>query len=346
METLEDVFLKLCQQDSTLADTAEPGVTTDGLLLNTTDNTVYTDDSLVFQGAETSAYSIEFRHHGDRSQLLEDSQRSSTSKHYRHLQPGEFSTNTHSTDLEHSSKCCTRCWSWFSLPKPTNILALVIKNLIIMSRNLGFLFFEFMLPSIQIILFCLCIGPEPRDLTVAIVNQDQGMLGMNCGAMVINHLSNETFAKVNYSDLTSALNTVKQGDAWGAVFVGKNFTQDLFLRVSNTSSVDNKTIDGSSVKLYLDMTNQQIALSIQQEIMTGFQAFTTDMLRSLGLNVHAADLPVKLEEPVYGDRKPSFTNFMAPGIIISITFFMACGLTALAFVLERKEGLLDRSLTT
>ena len=35
---------------------------------------------------------------------------------------------------------------------------------------------------------------------------------------------------------------------------------------------------------------------------------------------------------------------MAPGIILSITFFMATGLTALSFVLERKQGLLDRSL--
>jgi len=41
---------------------------------------------------------------------------------------------------------------------------------------------------------------------------------------------------------------------------------------------------------------------------------------------------------------PRFLNFAAPGMMISIIFFLAIGLTALIFVVEKKEGLLDRSL--
>lgn len=35
---------------------------------------------------------------------------------------------------------------------------------------------------------------------------------------------------------------------------------------------------------------------------------------------------------------------MAPGVVLSIAFLAAVALTALAFVLERKEGLLERTL--
>jgi len=35
---------------------------------------------------------------------------------------------------------------------------------------------------------------------------------------------------------------------------------------------------------------------------------------------------------------------MAPGVVLSIAFLAAVALTALAFVMERKEGLLERSL--
>ena len=35
---------------------------------------------------------------------------------------------------------------------------------------------------------------------------------------------------------------------------------------------------------------------------------------------------------------------MAPGVILSINFLAAVALTALSFVMERKEGLLERSL--
>lgn len=74
-------------------------------------------------------------------------------------------------------------------------------------------------------------------------------------------------------------------------------------------------------------------------------------------------------DPVYGQKDTSYTEFMAPGLIISqvllrfiskllgleftdsyffliprIIYFMAVSLTAGAFVAERKQGLLDRSL--
>lgn len=37
---------------------------------------------------------------------------------------------------------------------------------------------------------------------------------------------------------------------------------------------------------------------------------------------------------------------MAPGVVISISYVMATGLTALAFILERRDGLLERSLVS
>ena len=42
-------------------------------------------------------------------------------------------------------------------------------------------------------------------------------------------------------------------------------------------------------------------------------------------------------------KTPQFLNFAAPGMMLSIVFIFAITLTALMFVLEKKEGLLDRS---
>ena len=54
-------------------------------------------------------------------------------------------------------------------------------------------------------------------------------------------------------------------------------------------------------------------------------------------------MPINFAEPIYGSKEPTFTEFMAPGVILSITYFMAVGLTSLSFIIERKEGLLERS---
>lgn len=53
--------------------------------------------------------------------------------------------------------------------------------------------------------------------------------------------------------------------------------------------------------------------------------------------------PVIIENPIYGDLSPKFTNFAAPGMMVSIIFFVSIGLTALLLVIEKKEGLLERS---
>ena len=42
--------------------------------------------------------------------------------------------------------------------------------------------------------------------------------------------------------------------------------------------------------------------------------------------------PVDISDPIYGSKHPSFTNFVAPGIMVTIGFAQAIGLTAIAFV--------------
>ena len=74
-----------------------------------------------------------------------------------------------------------------------------------------------------------------------------------------------------------------------------------------------------------------------------YQQFAQDLLSVCDIPAELATLPITFEEPVYGSNEPTFTEFMAPGVILSITYFMAVGLTALSFIIERKEGLLERS---
>ncbi|XP_064595500.1 ABC transporter G family member 23-like [Liolophura sinensis] len=305
--SLEDVFLKLCRDDEN-ARGHHPQCPT----LNS--------DTQDFSHAAITAM--------DSPDLCTSTTQLTLSVHHR--APHGFIHVLSSSVVE----CCT-------CPKLTNMAALIIKNLTIMKRNLGFLLFEFMLPSIQIILFCLCIGKDPYDLNIGIVNNDHGPFG----GWFIQRLDNRTFhMKMNYSDLNEALSDVRAGNSWGVIHMGENFTSDLVLRFRNMSSLSNDTISGGSVKLNLDMTNQQISLIIQERVAEAFQSFMSFVLELADLPPGLAQLPIQLEDPVFGTRHPSFTNFMAPAIILSTTFFLATGLTALSFIMEKKEGLLDRSL--
>ncbi|KAI4903726.1 hypothetical protein NFI96_021717 [Prochilodus magdalenae] len=103
--------------------------------------------------------------------------------------------------------------------------------------------------------------------------------------------------------------------------------------------VSKEIIDGGSVHVWLDLTNRQIAVMLQKKLHEAFQAFVDSKLGSLA---YLVSFPIKFEEPVYGSQNTDFTTFVTPGAVLSITFYLAVGLTALSFVLERKEGLMDR----
>ncbi|XP_029963095.1 ABC transporter G family member 23 isoform X2 [Salarias fasciatus] len=221
------------------------------------------------------------------------------------------------------------------LPKWRNITALMIKTLVRMKRMPGSLCFQFLLPVIQISLICLCVGGDPRGIQVAVVNNETSSSAYSHS--LLSFLDNSSVHQVHLSH-KEALDGIYNGEYWGVIGFGQNFTSYLTKRMIQRQ-VSRDVVDGGSVHVWLDLTNRQIALMLQKKLHEAFQAFVDSKLGSMA---YMAALPIKFEEPIYGSQNTDFTTFVTPGAVLSITFYLAVGLTALSFVLERKEGLLDR----
>ena len=73
----------------------------------------------------------------------------------------------------HSCRCSTNPHSY--IPHPTNVLALTWKNFVRIYRNPGLVLFQFILPTLQVALFCLAVGGNLKGVKMAYVNQDQGL---------------------------------------------------------------------------------------------------------------------------------------------------------------------------
>jgi ABC-type multidrug transport system permease subunit len=96
------------------------------------------------------------------------------------------------------------------------------------------------------------------------------------------------------------------------------------------------------VSLLLDNTNMAVSQAINAASFAAYQLMLKDALPLLNLPPQLAQLPIKMLSPVYGDLDPVFTNFVAPGIMIALIYLQSIALTALSFVVDRKEGLLSR----
>ncbi|CAG2112457.1 unnamed protein product, partial [Medioppia subpectinata] len=132
---------------------------------------------------------------------------------------------------------------------------------------------------------------------------------------------------------------------WGVLNIPEKFSLSLQRRMILGEDVDNTTIEGSTIRIYPDLTNQQISYTMERTFREAFQAFAKDTLNILGRNPALAELPITLGTPVYGEAdQQGYLEYMAPGVVVSICYIMATGLTALAFIIERRDGLFERSL--
>lgn len=92
----------------------------------------------------------------------------------------------------------------------------------------------------------------------------------------------------------------------------------------------------SDISLYLDMSNYQITLIIERQLVQALGNTVEDLLNT------TENLNPVVVHAIYGSKDASFGDFLAPGMIGLITFAHAIGATAIAFVREKIDGCMDR----
>lgn len=128
--------------------------------------------------------------------------------------------------------------------------------------------------------------------------------------------------------------------------IKKNFSEAITERVF-FAELDNKTIDQSSVRLHADLTNKVLGLTLDVVLTHTFEDFISEAMVEMGYNPNLGNLPIKLEEAVYGSfSKADFfgvRDFAAPGFLIVITYSVAYALTALTLLIERLDQMFERN---
>lgn len=133
------------------------------------------------------------------------------------------------------------------------LMAVTWKNYVRLRRNPPVLIFQFMLPAIQVILFCLCIGGEPFDVPVAVVNDE---LDPRSSKQFLEGLSSRVIRQVRYDNLSSAIEAVKLGKVWGVIHIPDKYTENLQSRMIMGEDVNSETIGNGTIKVYPDLTSK------------------------------------------------------------------------------------------
>ncbi|KAJ8918786.1 hypothetical protein NQ315_011070 [Exocentrus adspersus] len=245
---------------------------------------------------------------------------------------------------------------YLKVVKMNHMRALIWKNFLWMWRNIPVMIFIIGLPVGQAILFCWSIGHNPAGIRVSVVNNEidypkdmcNETLGCNStrlSCVYMDFITKNYSMEVEYYDSElEARTTVEKGQSWAMMVVPHNFSQSLKSRLDNGRDVPDWDLVSSLISVYADKSNENIATFLTRDLLFGFIHFFSSFLTSCEIDPRIAGLPLRWEDPVYGYEEPNFTDFAAPGVVLTIIFFMAVALTSGAMLMERNEGILERSL--
>ncbi|XP_054274577.1 ABC transporter G family member 23-like [Macrosteles quadrilineatus] len=238
-------------------------------------------------------------------------------------------------------------------------LAQLIKNLVWNLRNIPMLLFVLLLPALQAILCNLILGSEPHNMSLAVMSEElSGGLRdcdstppYNCSSdgaplscSYLDFLRQKQFKLKEFSSLEAARRSVLKGQSWGVLHFPRNYTRSLLERLDSGESTPDQIVEDSLVNVWLDMSNLWVSSLIQRDLVYSVVEYVKSILLSCEYNPELADLPLRFEEPVYGEVIPKFIHFCTPGLIISFCFYLPIMFTTGAIMMEKEAGLLERSL--
>ena len=105
-------------------------------------------------------------------------------------------------------------------------------------------------------------------------------------------------------------------------------------------------IEDTKIKLYADHSDSFIQQFTEHAFFQSYHHFLENVVASVGINPATVSRPVAVQEPIYGKLEHSLINTITPGSIVAIIYSTPLLLAAFLIVLERKDGLLERSFVS
>ncbi len=194
-------------------------------------------------------------------------------------------------------------------------------------------------PIVVMLIFGTAFSSEVRDVSVVIVNNDQGLsvpLGNMPSKLSDNIISNlnTSVTRIEYANnVSQAVNTVENGKAYGVIIFPNNFTSDFYSKVQNRSNSDN-----AIVELRLDKSNADVANAISKTVSDAVFKTTRDI---------GSDTPISVDagNAIYA-RNAKYIDFFVPGVMAFTVYQLTTLLTLIAFVGERTSGTLYRLIAS
>ncbi|KAH8324830.1 hypothetical protein KR074_007052 [Drosophila pseudoananassae] len=243
------------------------------------------------------------------------------------------------------------------------IKALMTKNFVQLFRQPSGIIFMLLFPLIQLTCFYLAIGKTPTNLELGVYSGevesysecfDDNLVTVYSGedscqfnklsCRYIRELGDDVATRKYYSNEADALRDAKKAVTVGYLHFAQNFSESIFSVMEDGIHASDGAVDNAELSVHIDMTDQQVAYFMQRKLREKFSAFMKSVVKDCNASAALVELPVQFQEPIFGSTDIEFQQYCAPGVVMTMVFFLATLMTAAVFISERMDGIWDRTL--
>ncbi|KAJ6216304.1 hypothetical protein RDWZM_007461 [Blomia tropicalis] len=145
---------------------------------------------------------------------------------------------------------------------------------------------------------------------------------------------------IYYNSLDDAVNAIHHGNAVGALWFSRNFSDSLESRI-NDQDIDNFTLNSSTIKLFVDNSGYLFSNGFVDSVRQTVYNFLSSLESEK--NLLFSEAPIKIEEILYA-KDSKLTDFLLPGYLICFIYLSQVSLSSQLLIQEKKDGLFERSL--
>ncbi|XP_035706411.1 ABC transporter G family member 23 isoform X2 [Folsomia candida] len=227
--------------------------------------------------------------------------------------------------------------------------ALAKKKFLLQARYPIALISNLLLPVFQSVLYNAIVGTPPFGLKMSYVSNDWNMQSeyystnqtlpefcsniykstsisgnpqpcltneMSAICSFLNQFDTNDIQWIPTASVAESLNLVRNGDVIGYLEFPSNFTHHFKNRGIYRNFADNETLDGSALKVRMDLSGALSAAWLIDKIFNSYLAYAKETVTNCGLDPAQAELPLKFN-PIYGELGGQSIQFMQPALIIT-----------------------------
>lgn len=97
----------------------------------------------------------------------------------------------------------------------------------------------------------------------------------------------------------------------------KNFTESIIKIRDEGRNTDEGSFSSGEIKIYMDKSDQQLTFFLEKKLRQTYLEFAESMMSDCGLPVKLGNIPIDFATPIYGSFDGEYTDYMAPGVVMT-----------------------------